>query len=438
MRSTFGFLSSLRLTIFLLIAIIILAIIGTLIPQGQDIDFYRHQFPHLSSLIISLKLNHLYRSPLFLSLVFLFLLNLLFCTLKNLPLRFRRLKNSVDFTSEDRSLTGDRHLAVRLAEKLEKTPEKLRTELKKRRYQVKIIQKADQKLLLARKGLVGLFGTELVHLGLLVIILGGLASALFSERITLALSEGQSEEIMGKNFRLRLDKFITEFYPDGSVKDWKSLVSIIENDQVQLQKAIEVNHPLRYRGLGFYQTSYGYDWGRCRLSLELKFSEQDRKRVELSPGERLLLDQNLTIVVSSFIPDFQIDQLGQAFSRSAEPRNPAALVEVNQGGQQIFFGWIFYHYPEQSSFHRKTPLILEIRLLSFTAPQFSVLEASSDPGTNLVWIGSFLLLLGLMGSFYLPYRELKIIIRQPNPPLTIFYARKNRQSFLEEIERIIL
>lgn len=41
-----------------------------------------------------------------------------------------------------------------------------------------------------------------------------------------------------------------------SIKDYKSHLQIIENDKVVLEKTIEVNAPLSYKGYSFYQASY--------------------------------------------------------------------------------------------------------------------------------------------------------------------------------------
>ncbi len=431
------FLASVRLAIALLILIIILAIIGTLIPQEQSPDFYRKHLPGLSALILFLNLDHLYRSPLFLSPVFLFMLNLIFCSLQQFPAKFRRLRNR-DKTIPD---TGSNLLEPRDRNRLERWLEEDRLQLvtifKKLRYRVRLVRTDDEKIFLARKGLPGLFGPELVHLGLIIIIAGGLISAIFSQRISIALMEGQAEKIPGKNFSLRLDSFTTEYYPDGSVKDWKSLVSVLENGQVRLQKTIEVNHPLKYDRLNFFQMSYGQDWDSAVLELEIRLPEGQVRTSSLKTGETISLEEGTRIRTLSFIPDFQLDSSGQAYSRSAEAVNPAALVEIVQGNHQVFLGWVFYRQPENNRFQRTSQSGLKVNLKSFTAPTFSVLEASSDPGANLVWVGSGLLLLGLLASFYLPYKEVRLGHRAGNPPWLLVYARKQGEAFRREVYNIL-
>ncbi|MFH1577929.1 MAG: cytochrome c biogenesis protein ResB, partial [Candidatus Omnitrophota bacterium] len=42
----------------------------------------------------------------------------------------------------------------------------------------------------------------------------------------------------------------------GRIKDFKSRLRVIEDEEVILTKTIEVNHPLKFRGYTFYQSSY--------------------------------------------------------------------------------------------------------------------------------------------------------------------------------------
>jgi len=209
------FLASLKLGITLLILMIILAIIGTLIPQGQTPEFYRQHLPGFSGLLLFLDFDHLYRSPLFLSLVFLFLLNLLFCSLQQLPAKFERLR----IRDGRLPVSGQKPEGKRVRDLLEKwlgeDLYQLVTIFQNKGYQVRTVSQEGERIFLARKGWPGLFGPELVHLGLIIIIAGGLISAIFSQRISIALTEGQTEKIPGQTFSLRLDSFSTEYYPDA-------------------------------------------------------------------------------------------------------------------------------------------------------------------------------------------------------------------------------
>jgi len=57
---------------------------------------------------------------------------------------------------------------------------------------------------------------------------------------------------------VRCDRFEISFYKGGGrPKEFVSELTVIENGQEVMQKTIEVNDPLFYKGLTFYQSSYG-------------------------------------------------------------------------------------------------------------------------------------------------------------------------------------
>ncbi|HQO76778.1 MAG TPA: cytochrome c biogenesis protein ResB [Candidatus Saccharicenans sp.] len=431
------FLSSLKLAIFLLSLIILLSVIGTLIPQGEDPGFYQTYLPRWSGIILSLQLDHLYRSPLFLSVAFFFLLNILFCSLRQLPVKLKQLPGEIKFIPPGVQSAAVRKLASSFSDWFEASPDSLLAELRQRHYQVKIKKSGEKKTLLAQKERPGLFGPEIVHLAIMIIIVGGLISALFSQRIELALTEGQTADLPGKNFSLRLERFTTDYYPDGSIKSWKSLVSILEQGQVKKQKIIEVNHPLKYDGLNFFQMSYGFDWDRTKVGLEIISGNSAVRQLSLKVGEKVQLDSSLTLSLLNFIPDFTLDPGGRPTSRSAEANNPAALVLVTREGTPVYQGWLFYYHPESNQIQQQPGLELAISLKKFEAPLFSGLEAASDPGLNLVWLGCALLFLGLLICFYLNYRQMVIGLRPGEKPVFSAHSRHNQTTFYQELERLL-
>jgi cytochrome c biogenesis protein len=431
------FLSSIRLTIVLLILIIILSVTGTLIPQGETPGFYQHYSPRWSGIILGLQFDHLYRSPLFLSLAFLFLLNILFCSSQKLPAKFRQIRGQIEFAPAEGQSGSEKKLTAGFADWLWFRPDSLAAELRKRHYRVKIEETSTQKTLLAQKGQLGLFGPEIVHLGIVIVIIGGLISALFSQRMTLALSEGQTVDLPGKTFSLRLDRFMTDYYPDGSVKSWQSLVSIIEQGQVKKQKRVEVNHPLKYDGLNFFQMSYGFDWDRTQVELEIKGNHPAVSNLTLKVGEKVEIGPGLALSLLTFIPDFELDQEGQPASRSAEANQPAALVQVTRDGQPVYRAWLFYYQPDLNRVQSQPDFKLEIRLKKFKAPVFSGLEAASDPGMNPVWLGSALLFLGLLACFYTGYRQLAVRVQPPAKPALTARSRRNQAAFYRELEELL-
>src|SRR5690242_21131868 len=57
-----------------------------------------------------------------------------------------------------------------------------------------------------------------------------------------------------------------------------------------------------------------------------------RSTVEVTPEQPGVLG-DLEVAVERYFPDFALDGQNQPYSRSDEPRNPAALLQVSRGGQ---------------------------------------------------------------------------------------------------------
>jgi cytochrome c biogenesis protein len=298
--------------------------------------------------------------------------------------------------------------------------------------------------LLARKKISGWFGSDFVHLGLLVIIAGGIVSGLGGFREYLTFHEGQVLPVPRAEFELRLDKFETEYYPDRSVKDWKSTITVLGKNKPILTKEVEVNHPLSYRGFSFYQASYGRDWDNPEL--EIWAGKRDDpsflRKITLRIGERMPLNdrESTQISIERFIPDFIMGEDNQVFSRSREPNNPAALVEGWQGEEKVFSGWIFAKYPDFARMHSQKESGLTFQLKNFKAPQFSVIEAARDPGVNLIWAGCIFLMAGLWLAFYWPAREIKVVLEETQGKTEVAsggIAAKSKESFESEFENVM-
>lgn len=109
------------------------------------------------------------------------------------------------------------------------------------------------------------WGTIAVHLSVILILLGGLASALTNKKGFVGLFEGETKksafitetEKFTLPFYIRLDAFETEYYPTGQVKEWRSLVTIFDQEtNAAVSQMIKVNAPMSYRGWNIYQASY--------------------------------------------------------------------------------------------------------------------------------------------------------------------------------------
>jgi cytochrome c biogenesis protein len=415
-RSALRLFSSLRLAIVLIILLIAASILGTLIPQGGAPEDYAARYGGAAGLLAASGLTRLYHSFWYLGLVALLGLNIAVCTLTRLPGKIcRALRPRVE--TDARALEALKlHDRIKRSAPAAQVGTALESSLRSLGFRVRGLSLDGRRHLLARKRTAGLFGADVVHAGLLVLLAGGIVSAAGGFRAELPIGRGRTAEVPGAGFALRLDDFTTEYHPDGSVKAWKSAVTVVEDGKPARQAVIAVNHPLVHRGYSFYQMSYDYDWDAARLTLAVRGQEEGGpdETLALSPGQALPLGdaQGTEIAVRRFLPDFVLDGSGKPSTRSLRPDNPAALVEVSRGGVQEYQGWIFARHPDVSGLHGRREPDLDIRIKDIDAPPLTVLETAKDPGVPFIWLGCILGLAGLFLAFYWPPREIRAVLEE--------------------------
>lgn len=444
MKSFFNFFSSVKLAIVLLIIITVASILGTLIPQLRSPAEYAAMYGKLSDLLIRLEVTKLYQSWWFVSLLFLFSVNILICTLTRFSPKLKKVFKPT-LEGQAKSLrTLKINDCFKKHENIKSTIAELKNELSSRHYRFREKSEENRLFLLARKKTSGLFGSDVVHLGLLIILAGGIISGLGGFRTNLNISEGETLPVPNSDFELRLDKFETEYYSSGAVKDWKSHLTVIEDTKPVLSKTIEVNHPLSHKGFVFYQSYVGWDWKNPSLEIIVKKRKDPSflSSLKLRMGEKVTLaEENIEISLLDFVPDFIIGEGNEITTRSLDPNNPAALIEGWQEGEKIFSGWIFQMFPDFARIHseKETDYVLEFKDLE--AAQYSGIQLAKDPGVNLIWAGCILLMLGLSLAFYWPTREIRVILEESQGKTEVVaggIASKNRDTFQAEFEKIML
>ena len=443
MKSFIRFFSSVKLAIVLLIIITLASILGTLIPQHRSPAEYAANYGQLSGLLLRLEVTKLYSSWWYLALLFMFALNIIVCTLSRLSPKIKKvfkpafeysekslqsLKNSAGFSMNDSMKTLEGRIALAL---------------KWERFRVRS-SKGDGRLLLrgTRKSL-GHFGSDFVHLGLLVILAGGIISGFAGFRTTLQISEGQVLAVPTADFSLRLNKFTTEYYENGSVSDWKSDLTVIDTGAEVLSKTIEVNFPLSYKGYVFYQSSYGWDWSHPSVELVMKktLPVEAEETILLRIGEKAVFDNgDLEVHALQFVPDFILNDQNEVTTRSLQPNNPAVYIKAFRGGNEVFNGWLFSKFPDFARMHSRDEGDLNFSFSRYEAGQYSGIQMAHDPGVNWIWFGCVLLMLGLCVAFYWPPREVRFILIEEKDRVRLTVggiASKNKDTFKKEFDRLV-
>lgn len=443
MKAFIDFFSSVKLAIFLLIIITLASILGTLVPQHRSPAEYAAKYGQLSIILIRLQITRLYQSGWYITLLFLFSFNTLICTLTRLSPKLKRaIKPNVSFdkTNLMNMKIHDKFIKSRSTDQVKN---ELISIFSQNRFKTREKQVDNQYHLHARKKILGIFGSDFVHLGIITILLGGILSGVTGVRFNMTISEGQTLPIPGADFQVRLDEFTTEFYPNGTVRDWKSTLTVIDKQKDILVRTIEVNHPLAYKGYVFYQSSYGFNWSDPTLRMKITGKKQNDIQDEftLRIGETAKLSDGVTeLKTVRFVPDFVINENNEVASRSNQPNNPAVFIEGYQQGDRIFMGWIFARFPDFTQIHSQQEIPFNIELTDYQGSEFSGLQIAKDPGVNFIWAGSGMLMLGLLIAFYWPPKEIRALVSQTKDGTEVIAggtAAKNKDAFQDEFERIL-
>jgi cytochrome c biogenesis protein ResB len=196
-KQIYAFFKSVRLAVVLLCILALTSIFATLVPQGREAAFYTANYSRLiANSILAFQLDAFFSSYLFIATIILFTINLAVCATSRLY----------------REFTGRR----------------------KRR-----------------------FGPDLIHVGLLILIVGGLTTFLGRREAFFYLAEGEEVRVADM-YIVKLERYEFLTYENGQPKDWISTVDVIEDGNVAIDDfAIEVNRPLAIGNIDLFQSSYG-------------------------------------------------------------------------------------------------------------------------------------------------------------------------------------
>ncbi len=255
----------------------------------------------------------------------------------------------------------------------------------------------------AQRGLLGRLGAPVVHLGVVLVLVGGLVR-MFGDRLGYAVFEGQviisesgitdyyyvrrdrSQPLNEKNFRevplgfqLRCLDFDEEKFPHSEVpRSYTSQVEV-QDGNTRVPGIITMARPFHYKGYKFHQTSFAPNRQVERSMVEIVDARTQKRvaLVDVSPrtpvavtktpywfetkgladGSQWELSQNgrvvaqgrlerpggrASFIVERLVSDFRIGADREVFSASDEWKNPAVLIGYHEGDKRIDGDWFFY------------------------------------------------------------------------------------------------
>lgn len=405
------YLANLKLAIFLLLTIAAISIIGSVIEQNQPSQFYLLNYAEPVFGIINGKvliwfgLDHVFQTWWFITLLLLFGLSLTCCTfLQQLPAleRVQKIKFYTKSAVLNRFPVNTRAPFVPLGKYI--------FLLRQKRY--KIFQSG--KSLYANKGLIGRISPIVVHFSMVLILLGTIfasTSGFVSQEFIPETEIFYVQNILNHNINTfipqisgRVNDFWISYKTDLTVKQFYTDLSLLDKNGKEIKReTIFVNHPLKYKGLTFYQT----DWNVVGFRIQI-----NEKIYQLPAIKK---DKDIYI---SWLPT-NIDNV------SSSP----GYILVNLADRDIGFlydqksGQLLNKIETNEPFNN----LCFLGLIEATG-----IQIKADPGLVLIYFGFFLLIISIFTS-YISFSQVWLVLDPKQRNMNII-GTSNRSKLTFEFE----
>lgn len=442
---------SVKLTVVLLLLLAATSVIGTLIPQNGTEPFYVEKYGEvLFKLLRVFDIFDMYNAWWFILLLLLLSINIIVCSIDKLGTtwkiifpdkvsfhieKFRRLKHREEFES----YLKPESLEVKYLSFIEKT------------FGMAVKENIDNGVaIFAEQGRWTRLGVYVVHLSILLMLAGAVIGGIWGFKAFVAIPEGQtvdsaflrdSDTPVELGFKLKCNSFSVTFYDTGQPKEFKSSLAVIEaDDKETITKDIVVNDPLRYKGLSFYQSSYGVDSAKSVIfKITNKKSGMTYTR-KMEAGETIDIPESggkftLTEFVQGY--NFQGHNLGEGFVGKLDEKKINETGKISsQGGEEKEI-YIPVQFP---TFDKMRGGAFALEIQDYEKKYYTGLQVTKDPGVWYVYSGFIFMIIGCWITFFMSHQSICVEItgkagRGCNVVIS-GSANRNSQSMKLKISRI--
>jgi cytochrome c biogenesis protein len=420
------FLSSIRLALFILFALAIASIPGTIIPQGKPFEQYVEQYgANLANLFHVLDFTNVYGSWWFIFLLMLFSLNLIVCTLDCLP-RIWRLVIMDNLEMDKQRLEKMPHRAVFHSEKsAAETVTAVRSVLTGTGWNLEERAGDGGTLLFSQKGAWTRLGVIAVHISILIVFIGAIIGSVFGLKGSIMLPEGSETDFIflqghadtriPLGFTLRVDSFDMKFYDTGQIREYRSDLTVLKDGKETYAKSIVVNDPMDYGGFRFYQASYQSTQQlfatveNQKTGTGSRFNMPVRQEIRW-PGEGVTF--GITNVDG---PDFRGRYRYKIWFSEDQGVPSEFWVSLGQSVNIQRPGTTY-------TFHLKERYA-------------TGLQVAKDPGVGTVYLGFIIMTLGMLVVFFMTHRRLWVHVEESGTRTRVVFSgvsNKNKQGFADQ------
>ena len=452
-----AFFISVKLTVVLLLCLAVTSVIGTLIPQNEDPALYFRQYGEIFYKLFSfLDIFDMYHSWWFQLLMAALFLNIIACSYHRLSTVWKIIINKSPSVNPSRFKKLTNRIEITIKKSDDGLYDRYRDILAKRFGYCKTEQKEDGFYIYAEKGRLTRLGVYVVHVSVLVLLIGGFIGSKFGFEGLVNIPEGQSvRHIRAKHnpqpielgFTIRCDDFNVSFYDSGLPKEYRSTVTLIENQKPILTRDIIMNKPLRYRGINIFQHS----WGKIPVERH-PVADIESKKIRLNITNRhtrMTYTQELSIGESIALPEgqgiFMIKEYRADADFGGQNIGDALLCVMmvkDQGPVDVLLPLRYPNFDKMRGGHFVFFLANadDLLIADDTRPAFYTgLHITKDPGVWVVYSGFLLMIIGCYISFFMAHQQVYIeFARQGNKSrlLVAGISNKNKLGIEQQLKKL--
>lgn len=434
--------------VVVILAMAILAFIGTLVAQApmskrldpagyeQWLQTAQTKYGGWAKVFDVLGFFNMWTSPLFLGVSVLLGLSIIACTTHRLP-------QLIDKTLKPRTHVSDRFFdnaqyraAIPVVQDPSGALETTKKLLKKHHFRLVTDEKAPDSRLFADKFRFGPFGTVIAHASFVIILAAFAVSAFTGFEENLDIAVGDTAEVgFDTGLTVEAVSFEDTYDEMGRPLDYVSHLVVKRGDQVVADQDVRVNSPIVVDGVRFHQASYGV---AAKVTVQ---TEDGTMLVDRAVALKWTSNDGMNAIGRVDLPEHNLEIIvvtPASGQRMSQIEAGTVLFEIYnlETGEQLGTTTV-----DQGSTAKAGPLTVGFE----REAQYTGIIVRKDPGTAWMWVGSILLIIGMVMTFGFRHRRLWVRVEPADAPgvnSTVYVASVETQDailerqFLELVEEI--